>query len=537
MMSFKSLFVRRDYIIEAKSGEMLDISIPNADKVFANKEHEMFQNEYTIEEKTDGVKLTLFRNNKPYDAKDFTNNWTVGWKNNILHPSEFKLVTSKKVKEHGIGVSQYKLVFDHLKMIHNDTKEIPTNTEFLIEFLMKKPTLTRDYEHNHGMILIGYAHNVDVDFKNDFRLYTKKTKLNQKLNQHYADVLKLDLPSKMFEGSLQTFDDFKRGAINPELIKTIRKHKKEVEEAYQRENWKHAYEVIKDLFLTIPSAYGGRIEGVVMKDKSTGRMYKMLQSDQHDKEVRQLVKQRYNMDKDEQNAYYNELRKIADNILKVVDTSGSHHDTMIQISRAIKKEKLPKNLHTKKNDHQIKEDLHLTVKLKYEKMLNPWAGVIGKFRIVTKEHVKMIEYALEKYKGATVMIVMGRRESELAEVSKEILDEIFKGKPVETFIAYDKKDSEGNVKASSGNIVSLETKTRHPIVAYVCGPDRKPDYMQQLKKANSDAVVDVYDSGKREEVSASNAELFLRRNDMQQVEKIVHPVAYKNLNKWEKFYK
>jgi len=61
--------------------------------------------------------------------------------------------------------------------------------------------------------------------------------------------------------------------------------------------------------------------------------------------------------------------------------------------------------------------------------------------------------------------------------------------------------------------------------------------MQQLKKANSDAVVDVYDSGKREEVSASNAELFLRRNDMQQVEKIVHPVAYKNLNKWEKFYK
>jgi hypothetical protein len=71
MMSFKSFFVRRDYIVEAKSGEMLDISIPNADKVFANKEHEMFQSEYVIEEKMDGVKLTLFRNDKPYDSKDF----------------------------------------------------------------------------------------------------------------------------------------------------------------------------------------------------------------------------------------------------------------------------------------------------------------------------------------------------------------------------------------------------------------------------------------------------------------------------------
>ena len=47
---------------------------------------------------------------------------------------------------------------------------------------MKKPTLTRDYEHHHGMILIGYAHNVSIDSKNDFRLYTKETKLNFLLN-------------------------------------------------------------------------------------------------------------------------------------------------------------------------------------------------------------------------------------------------------------------------------------------------------------------------------------------------------------------
>jgi len=523
-MSFKSFFVRRDYIVEAKSGEMLDISIPNADKVFANKEHEMFQSEYTIEEKMDGVKLTIFRNDKPYDAKDFTNNWIVAYKNNILHAGEFKSVTPKKAKEHGIGVSQYKLVFDHLKKVHKAAKEIPTNTEFFIEFLMKKPTLTRDYEHNHGMILIGYAHNAKIDTKNDFRLYTKETKLNQKLNQHYADILKLDLPYKMFDGNLQTFDDFKRGAINPNLIKAINKHKKEIVEAYQRENWKHAYEVIKDLFLTIPSAYGGRIEGIVMRNKSTNKMYKMLQSDQHDKEARQLIKQRYNMDKDEQNAYYSELRTIADDILKIVDTSGSHHDVMIQISQAVHKRKLPKDLHTKKNDHQIKEDLHLTVKTKYEKMLHGWAGVVGKFRIITKEHVNMIEYALKKYKGVSVMLVTGSRDILLSEENKKILKEIFKGKDIEFFIS------------TTGNIVSLERKTRNPIVAYVSGPDRKNDYKKQLQSRNSDAILDVYDAGKREDISASKAEEALKSNDIQTLRKIVHPLALKNIDKWENYY-
>ena len=49
----------------------------------------------------------------------------------------------------------------------------------------------------------------------------------------------------------------------------------------------------------------------------------------------------------------------------------------------------------------------------YEKAQNGWAGVIGKFRIVTKEHVKMIEYALDKYKGASVMIVSGKRNDGL----------------------------------------------------------------------------------------------------------------------------
>jgi hypothetical protein len=122
------------------------------------------------------------------------------------------------------------------------------------------------------------------------------------------------------------------------------------------------------------------------------------------------------------------------------------------------------------------------------------------------------------------MLVTGARDKKLAQVNMEILKEIFNGKPVEI------------ISGSNGNIISLERKTRNPIVTYVCGPDREEDYKKQLENANNDSVVDVYDSGKRDSVSASLAEKMVRRGDMQQVKRIVHPVAYEHIDKWRNFY-
>ena len=157
-------------------------------------------------------------------------------------------------------------------------------------------------------------------------------------------------------------------------------------------------------------------------------------------------------------------------------------------------------------------------------MLKGWGGVVGKFRIVTKEHVNMIDYALKKYKGVSVMLVAGSRDIMLVQENMKIFKEIFKDKPAEFFIA------------KTGNIIRLEQLTRNPIVAYVAGPDRKEDYQKQIEGANSDAVVDVYDGGKRDEISASKAEEALMANDVQSLRKIIHPVALKNIDKWEKYY-
>ena len=535
MMTFRTFVVRKNYITEAASGR-LDKSIVNADKAFKKKVEFFFvldktgntlnPREYTIEEKFDGVKLNLFRNDEDFDPKDFSKNWIVSYKNNIMHPDEFKSVSAKKSKEQGIGITQYRLVFDHLRKHHRHTKSIPKNTEFFIEYMMKKPTLTREYETNHSMVLIGYAHNMKVDKQSDFRIYTKEAVLENKQNAHYAEMLGIESGAVVFEGTIDSYNDLHSGAKNKSLKSAISKNKKFLQKLYKDRNWDELYTLVKEIFLEVKSVYGGKTEGVVIKDHLTKKTFKFLQDDQHDKDVRANVKSNYKMDDNEENNYYTKLREIATEILNDLDLSKPFGEVIKAISAKVHGYKLPAKIHSKKSLHQVREDLHLTTKMKFEKLKEGWAGVVGKFRIVTKEHVKMIESAFDKgYNGVTVMIVAGSRDPELAEASKQILQEIFKGKSIEFTIS------------KSGNIVSLERKTRNPIVAYICGPDREQDYEKQLKSANSDAVVDVYDGGKRGEVSATQAEEALKSNNYDKLAKIVHEVTLQRIGKWSKFIK
>ena len=534
MMSFRTFVVKKNYITEAAG--RLDTSITNADKAFTQKVKFFFvldrsgntlsPREYTIEEKFDGVKLNLFRNDEDFDPKDFSKNWVVSYKNSIMHPDEFKSVSSKKSKEQGIGITQYRLVFDHLRKYHRHAKDIPKNTEFFIEYMMKKPSLTRKYETNHSMVLIGYAHNRKIEKKSDFRLYLDPSKLENKQNTHYAEMLGIESGAVVFEGTIDSYNDLHSGAKNKSLKSAISKNKKFLQKLYKDRNWEELYNLIKEIFLEVKSVYGGKTEGVVIKDHLTKKVFKFLQDDQHDRDKRIEVKSDYRMDREKENEYYIKLREIATEILNDLDLSKPFGEVIKAISAKVHGYKLPAKIHSKKSLHQVREDLHLTTKMKFEKLKEGWAGVVGKFRIVTKEHVNMIESAFDKgYKGVTVMIVAGSRDPELAEASKKILQEIFKGKSIEFVIA------------KSGHIVSLENKTRNPIVAYICGPDREQDYEKQLKSVNSDAVVDVYDGGKRGEISATQAEEALKNNNYGKLAKIVHEVTLKQIDKWSKFIK
>jgi len=522
MRSFRTFTNHSSFLIEAKTGS-LDMSVPNADKAFSNYEM-FFEKNFEIEEKLDGTKLILFRNDEDFDSKDFTKNWIVAYNNRIQNFSEFSSTPLKRTIKQGTGISQYKLIFEHLKKYHKEYKSIPKNTEFKVEFLMSKGSITRNYTNKHRLILIGYSHNAKIDQKSDFRLYTKKSELDQKQNAHYADVLKVDLPMPIFKGKMNSFDSLKEGIEHSHLRTLINQKRDRLSTLYEKENWEELYREIKGMFLDIPSFYGGKMEGVIIKDTSTNKTYKFLQDDQHDEETRNKKKNKSRMSREEENAYFNEIRMIADEILSDVGFEGSFSEVMKKAVSKINSYEFSKKLHAKKNDHQVREDIHLTLKLKYEKLKDGWAGIIGKFRIVTKEHVKMIEYALDKYKGVSLMIVAGKRDNQLVQENIKILEEIFKDKPIEFFTS------------ATGNFVNLENKTKNPIAAYICGPDREKDYQDQLDRMNYDTLVDVYDAGKRENVSASKAEEALQRHDITTLKKILHPVAHKRLDSWSKFY-
>ena len=280
MMSFRTFTTRKTYVTEAATG-MVDISILNADKVFTKKPVEFFfqldgqgntirPREFTIEEKFDGTKLTLFRNNEDYDKSDYTKNWSVAYKNSILHPNDFSSGTSKKAREQGIGMSQYRLVHEHLKKNHKNYRQIPKNTEFFVDFLMRKATLTRNYENKHSMILIGYSHNAKIDQQTEFRLYTKETTLEQKQNEHYAELLSIDGSEVIFDGPMDSYKNLHRHATGS-LQSKLAKERQLIERHFEKLEWSELYELIKKIFLDVKSKYGGKTEGVVIKDKTTNK--------------------------------------------------------------------------------------------------------------------------------------------------------------------------------------------------------------------------------------------------------------------------
>ena len=100
------------------------------------------------------------------------------------------------------------------------------------------------------MILIGYSHNVTVETQTDFRLYTKNAKLNQKQNEHYAELLELDLPAQLFKGKVSTLENLVKGAENSNLKSAINKHKTNLNTLYDRSNERFYIKNQRNLFIS-----------------------------------------------------------------------------------------------------------------------------------------------------------------------------------------------------------------------------------------------------------------------------------------------
>lgn len=349
----------------------MDVSIKNLKKyVFEPKTqslrtaraHAITSSDMIVTEKVDGTKLTLVRT--PETSPEYTKNWIVAYKGEILSAKEFGHLSQQDKQRIGgesVGIGQYHLIFDHLESINDRISKIPGNTEFSVEFAQNKDTLTRTYENKGGMFLRSFG-------KVEYRIVSSElhTKVvGQEITEHEAVKKMADLLG------IAAFPVFHRGPITQE---TVSKNPL-ISDKMADTNWNDPVDVLakfSDAMLSIPSTLGGTTEGVVLR-LADGQLFKLVQADQYDKEVRDAKKQLYRLDPEAAALYFQQIRELIKKIFQVIGAKGKSaedviSDTNFYVSKHQKElgkffEALVAISGGKKNLTQINDDIHDTVRL------------------------------------------------------------------------------------------------------------------------------------------------------------------------------
>jgi len=342
---------------------MLDISIKDLRKVITTpkKASDFVRKHITVVEKIDGTKLTLVRNNQDFDPKDYTNNWVVAYKGHIIYPTEFGGLSGREeeIRKESIGTAQYKFVHDHLKKVHPETGSIPKGTEFFVEFVQNKPTITRDYAKKHGMYLVGFGSSEHADVRGQLLTSSNFEDDPEKL-AGYAETLQLGTFPVVFDGNLSSQAAVEAGIKDDGLRELLRLSLADV-------NFSDPVGVVSgvaDAFSKLESSLGGSAEGVVIHvGGDEGQLLKVLASDQHDKEVRQVKKQRYKGTPEEEELYWKDVNSLVDDILDEIP-SGDSEDMMDDVATRVYSMKDLGVSHPAKTLLNKQEDVMLTAKLR-----------------------------------------------------------------------------------------------------------------------------------------------------------------------------
>ena len=438
-------------LIESK--DQLDISILSADKVIKTESdiENLLNTELTIEHKTDGTKLTVVHVKDDGDISD----WIIAYKNQILYSEEYEFQDTSKIVKSSIGTSQYKLVFEHFSKLGKTG--LPDNMEFAIEFLQRKPTLSSNYTNPHHLVLIGYC---KCRYTAEYGLLKTDSKtMNTELRDEYAEILKVDVPNKLFKGYLR---DFEKGIINTALNKVYRNN----EELFKTDNPKQLWNAITKTLLEVESVYGGKEEGVVIKYND--KIIKVQQEYQLDKDARRAIKAKYQEDSEELESEYWKKVQIAAKDLASKCNTGTFEMRLLKLSELLETTDFGIS-HSKKDDVQIQDDIHVNAKTLIRKQLegNNGCVVLGKFRVLTNGHCNVINTALKDYDKVLVCLVTSKITKDTLELRRRMLEAVY-GRKVTI------------LDTSSGNLLRIISTSPFNINAVFCGSDRYLDYVKQL---------------------------------------------------------
>lgn len=468
----------RQYL--AQSDGMLDVSIQSAEKYLTSLTRKReFLNAYVeIEHKADGVKLTALK-----ISDSGKNDWILSYKGNILYSEEFGYNPKVRIKSESVGASQFSIALEHFKDLGKT--DIPVGTELLIEFLMRKPTLSSNYNTYHKMVLIGYSESTWIE---EFgKLTTSNSGMFLENREQYAKELKIETPQILFKGVLGTESSFESGIVNANLKALFNNAKM----AMAWDNPEILLNDISELLLDVPSKFGGKEEGVVIKIPESSIQLKIQQDYQLDVESRMKIKAKFQCDCSvEESEYWDNVTRTALEIVTSTNVGNRKlSDILADVSINIKKLKINFE-HPKKTLANIKDDIQLTTKTQIIKQLkgNNNCLIVGKFRVLTKDgHVKLFQRASKLYDKVVVCIISSKQNANTATLREEMVRAAMPNAII--------------IHHSTGNLISIIKKAKININSIYSGTDRVATYREQLKRSLGVSVSEL--PRKDSDISAS----------------------------------
>lgn len=274
---------------------MLDISIPQLRDVLCREERQsqvdariqrFVNTRVTITEKFDGTKLTFLK------TGDGDDNWLVAYKGNVLPKELFKKLileagnwrlTPHAIRNESAGFLQYIFVFDHLFSLDARLWQIPANTEVLLEFIQRKPTVLSEYKRLHSAFIIAAS---PCDWHLDStgtQLTTFAYEGNAGLTDRVVRGLGLRQPPILFDGRL----------CEPKVHGSLL----DLPEIDGHTGWVDYLQKLESALTGFESSAGGKPEGVVLRTIH-GDMFKVVRKDQYDKSARSAKKAKFKYDDD-----------------------------------------------------------------------------------------------------------------------------------------------------------------------------------------------------------------------------------------------
>lgn len=481
-------------IYEAK--DQIDISILAAAKYLTSeKKKEYFlSTPCTVEMKYDGLKLTLvYKDN----TGDYTKDWILAYKGVIQYPGEYDFASTASIKKSSIGNAQYKVMFDYLKKITPTLSGIPKNTEFFIEFLGNKPTLSSNYKNKKFILLASSP----CTWTDEFGILRTKSTFNTINRSKYSKILGIQEPQVIFSGVLGNQSTFEKSIKAPEFLKIYNQYKTSLDYS----NIDSLISTISEMFLSLDSKFSDnqKEEGVVIifPDK----ILKFQQPYQVNQEARAKIKLKYKEPtEDQENQYWDNVRLVALNIISTV-TRGitvkyiDFPDTLTKCAKVLKSYKLDFN-HSKKNNVQVKDDISGNIQMILRKNLkgNNNALFLGKFRVLTNAHYKIIKRGLRDYDGIVICIVTSKDTKYTKDIRNKMVQATFGNNPKIEIINH-----------GSGNIFGIMQKAIKNINTVLAGTDRASSYRSVLSRNPDINVQEI----KRDDSSISASKVIENIND------------------------